>query len=34
VFELAVWATAVILLHATVDPGVMMMEAGLKQNPD
>jgi len=32
--EVAVWATVVILVQATVDPGVTMMEAGLKQNPD
>jgi hypothetical protein len=34
VFEVAVWVTAVMLIHATVDPGVTMIEAGLKQNPD
>ena len=28
------WAVTDILVHETVDPGVTMMEAGLKQNPD
>ena len=28
------WGTVVMLVQATVDPGVTMIEAGLKQNPD
>ena len=28
------WVVTDILVHETVDPGVTMMEAGLKQNPD